>query len=169
MPLRSPDRRAAVRPGRAIARDLPVEIVGGQHPHGRLQTAACVGLFRRHDAGEGVVCESKDRDRWLADGEGRCGDDRPDQAFEAFSGLRQFGRKTRRSGMHLGADMMGDETHDALAVFRRQSLPGVAEALGQAIDPQATVRIEHDLDDGLIFQPARDRRPHCRTQHANAA
>jgi hypothetical protein len=24
---------------------------------------------------------------------------------EAFSGLRQFGRKTRRSGMHLGTDM----------------------------------------------------------------
>jgi hypothetical protein len=30
--------------------------------------------------------------------------------------------------MHLGADMVDDETHDALAVFRRQSLPGVAEA-----------------------------------------
>jgi hypothetical protein len=29
-----------------------------------------------------------------------------------------------------------------------QSLAGVAEAPGQAIDPQATVRIEHDLDDG---------------------
>jgi hypothetical protein len=65
------------------------------------------------------VCESKDRDRWLADGEGRCGGDGRDQAFVAFSGLRQFGRKTRRSGMHLG-DMVGDETHDALAVFHRQ-------------------------------------------------
>jgi hypothetical protein len=65
------------------------------------------GLFRPHDARAGVVCDSKDRDRWLADGEGRCGDDRRDQAFEAFSGLRQFGRKARRSGMHLGADMVG--------------------------------------------------------------
>jgi hypothetical protein len=70
---------------------------------------------------------------------------------------------------HLGGDRAGDETHDALAVFHPQSLPGVAEAPGQAIDPQATVRIEHDLDDGRIFQPARDRRPHRRTQHANAA
>src|SRR4029077_1977282 len=49
-------------------------------------------------------------------------------SFEAPFLLRQFGRKTRRSGMHLGADMVGDETHDALAVFRRQSLPGVVEA-----------------------------------------
>jgi hypothetical protein len=81
-------------------------------------------LFRRYDAGARVVCESKDRDRWLADGEGRCGDDRRDQAFEAFSGLREFGRKTRRSRMHLGADMVGDDTHDALAVFRRQSILG---------------------------------------------
>jgi hypothetical protein len=71
--------------------------------------------------------------------------------------------------MHLGADMVSDETQDALAVLRRQSLAGVAEAPGQAIDPQTTVRIEHDLDDGRIFQPARDRRPHRRTQHANAA
>jgi hypothetical protein len=38
--------------------------------------------------------------------------------------------------MHLGADMVGDETHDALAVISRQSLPGVSQALGQPIDPQ---------------------------------
>ena len=72
-------------------------------------------------------------------------------------------------GTHLGADLVGDDTKDALAVFRRQSLPGVAEASGQAVDPQPAVRIEHDLDDGGIFQPGPDRMPHRRAQHANAA
>jgi hypothetical protein len=38
--------------------------------------------------------------------------------------------------MHLGADVVGDDTHDALAVLPRQSLPGVAETPGQAVDPQ---------------------------------
>jgi hypothetical protein len=37
--------------------------------------------------------------------------------------------------MHLGADMVGDKTHDALAISRRQSLPGVSKALGETIDP----------------------------------
>jgi hypothetical protein len=41
------------------------------------------------------------------------------QALEALAGLRKFGRNPRRSWMHLGADMVGDETHDALAVFCR--------------------------------------------------
>jgi hypothetical protein len=66
-------------------------------------------------------------------------------------------------------DMVGDETHDAFGDLRRQSLRGVAEAPGQAIDPQATLRIEHDLDDGRIYQPVGDCRPHRRTHHANAA
>jgi hypothetical protein len=35
---------------------------------------------------------------------------------------------------------VGDDTHDALAVMRRQSLPGVADVPGQAVDPH--VRIE---------------------------
>jgi hypothetical protein len=70
---------------------------------------------------------------------------------------------------HLAADLVGDDTKDALAVFRRQSLPGVADASGQAIDPQPAVRIEHDLDDGGVFQPGPDRMPHRRAQHANAA
>jgi hypothetical protein len=75
----------------------------------------------------------------------------------------------RRPGTDLGADLVGDDTKDALAVFHRQSLPGVAKASGQAVDPQPAVRIEHDLDDGGIFQPGPDRMPHRRAQHANAA
>jgi hypothetical protein len=70
--------------------------------------------------------------------------------------------------MHLGADMVGDETHDALAVFRRQSSPGVAETPGQAVDPQPAVRVEHHLDDGRVVQPACDR-SHRGAQHADAA
>jgi hypothetical protein len=39
--------------------------------------------------------------------------------------------------MHLGADVVGDETHYSLAVSCRQSLSGVSKGVGQAIDPQA--------------------------------
>src|SRR5258708_13382331 len=71
--------------------------------------------------------------------------------------------------MHLGADMVGNETHDAFAVGGRQSLPSVSKALGQAIDPQTAIRVEHDLDNGWVFQPGGDRRSHRRAQHTDAA
>jgi hypothetical protein len=35
--------------------------------------------------------------------------------------------------MSLGADMVGDHTHDALAVLRRQSLPGALSPPGRSI------------------------------------
>jgi len=96
--------------------------------------------------------------------------------FECYSaadrrpaGRGAYRQVLRRPGAHLAADLVGDDTKDALAVFRRQSLTGVAEASGQAVDPQPAVRTEHDLDDGGIFQPGLDRMPHRRAQHANAA
>ena len=58
---------------------------------------------------------------------------------------------------------------DSLGIGRRQSLPGVSQTLGQTIDPQATVRVEHDLDNGWVFQPGRNGWPQCRAQHTGAA
>jgi hypothetical protein len=87
-------------------------------------------LLACHYANGGIVSEGEDSDRRLADRERRCRDDRRDQSFEALSGLRQLGRNLRRCRMHLGADMVGNETHDAFAVSRRQSLSGVRKALG---------------------------------------
>ena len=57
--------------------------------------------------------------------------------------------------MHLGADMMRDEAHDALAIGGCEPLAGVAQAVCQPVDPQPAVGIEHDLDDAGIFEPSR--------------
>jgi hypothetical protein len=127
------------------------------------------GLLARHDAGGGIIIESEDRDRRLADGKRWRRNDRRDQAFEALSGFRQLGRDPWRRRMHLRSDMVGDEAHDPLTISRGQSLPGVGQALGQAVDPQPAVRVEHDLHNGRIFQPGRDRRPQRRAQHPGAA
>src|SRR5664279_1938393 len=71
--------------------------------------------------------------------------------------------------MHLGADVVRDQTHDPLAIPRRQALAGIDKPAGQSIDPEPAVRIEHDLDDVSVFEPDRDGRPKRRTQHARAA
>src|SRR5258708_37456884 len=71
--------------------------------------------------------------------------------------------------MHLGADMVGNETHDAFAVGGRQSLPSVSKALGQAIDPQTAIRDEHDLDNGWVFQAGGELRGHRPEEQSDAA
>jgi hypothetical protein len=75
--------------------------------------------------------EGEDRDRRLANGEGGCLDDRRDQAFETRLGLRQFARDARRAGSYLAADVVGDDLDEAIAIFRRQPLPGVLKAPSQ--------------------------------------
>jgi hypothetical protein len=65
--------------------------------------------------------------------------------------------------------MVGDQPHDALAVLGGEVLAGIAQPAGQAIDPQSAVGIEHDLDNGRVFQPARDGGAERRAQHARAA
>ena len=97
---------------------LPVEVPPATRTLRRcatapLRTSACAAVMI---ACRNIVVEGEHRDRWFADGEGRCGDDRRDQPFEALAGLRQLGRHARRSRMHFRADMMGDETHDPFAV-----------------------------------------------------
>ena len=76
--------------------------------------------------------------------------------FEPLAGLGQLGRDARRAGMHLGADMVGDEAHDALAIGRRQTLAGIGKAARQPVDPEPAVGIEHHLDDArdLRAKPA---------------
>ena len=85
-------------------------------------------LNGRHDAGGDIVVEGEDGDRRLADGEGRCGHDRRQQPLEALSRLGQLGRNARTCRMDLGADVMGNEPHDALAVGCGEALAGIRQA-----------------------------------------
>ncbi len=50
--------------------------------------------------------------------------------------------------MNFDADMVRDETDDALAIGGGQQLAGVADAFAQPIEPQPPVRIQHHLDNG---------------------
>src|SRR3546814_14766087 len=59
----------------------------------------------------------------------------------------QFGRYARTSGMNFGADMMRDEADDAFAIGGAQPGAAIRDALAEPVDPEAAVRIEHDLDD----------------------
>ena len=45
----------------------------------------------------------------------------------------------------------------------------VRQPIGQPVDPDAAIRIEHDLDNRRIFKPCRDRRSQRGAQHARAA
>ena len=70
--------------------------------------------------------------------------------------------------MNLGADMVRNKPQDAFAVAWRQTLSGIEKSTRQPIDPEPAVRIEHDLDDGGVFKPERNRRAKRRAQHAGA-
>ena len=128
-----------------------------------------VGLRRRHDLGFDVVVEGEDGDGRLADGKGRARHDRREQAFEALARFRELGGDSRRAGMDLGANMMRDEPHDPLAIRRQQPLARVGKAIGQPVDPQPAVWVEHHLDDGGVFEPAGYCRTKCCAKHAGAA
>ena len=71
--------------------------------------------------------------------------------------------------MDVDADMMRDQTDDALAVGRRQSLARVGKAFTEPVDPEAPVGIEHDFDDGRVGEPGGDRRAERGAQHTRAA
>jgi hypothetical protein len=70
--------------------------------------------------------------------------------------------------MHVGTDVMGDQSHDTLAVFGRKVSAGIAEACAEPIDPEPTVRVEHHLDDGVVVEPGRYIAAECRPEHAGA-
>src|SRR3546814_8140140 len=72
-------------------------------------------------------------------------------------------------GMNFGADMMRDEADDAFAIGGAQPGAAIRDALAEPVDPEAAVRIEHDLDDLRVGKPTGDRRSECGLQHARAA
>ena len=55
--------------------------------------------------------------------------------------------------MNLSADMMRDKSQDAFPIARRQTLSRIEKPTHQPIDPEPAVRIEHDFDDGGVFEP----------------
>ena len=75
-----------------------------------------------------IVVEREDRDGGLADREGRRRDHRRQQSLEPLARLGQLGRDARAAGMDLGADMVGDEAHDALAIGGVSTLAGIDKA-----------------------------------------
>jgi hypothetical protein len=71
--------------------------------------------------------------------------------------------------MHLGADMVCDKAHDALAIARRQVFARIDKTARQPIDPEAAIGIEHALDYFGVFQEQREGGTECSAQHAGAA
>ena len=71
--------------------------------------------------------------------------------------------------MDLGADMVGDEADDPLAIGGGRGTPGVLQPARQPVDPEPAVGIEHHLDDAGVFEKAGDRGTKRRAQHARAA
>ena len=71
--------------------------------------------------------------------------------------------------MYLDTDMVGHQAHDALGVVGREAGAGVFQSTRQPVDPEAAIRVEHDLDDGRVFEVAGDGWPKRSAQHACAA
>ena len=69
----------------------------------------------------------------------------------------------------IAIPVMRDEADDALAVRGRQPFSGVGEPLGQPVDPEPPVGIEHHLDDRRVFQESGDGGTEGRAQHARAS
>ncbi len=148
--------------GACSAGDQDIAAVGDR-------TAENPRLLGRHDAGGHIVLQREHGDRGLADRKGRRRDHGRQQALEALPRSGQLGRDTGASGVDLGADMVGDEPDNALAVGRRQSLTRIGQALREPVDPEPPVRVEHHLDDRRVFQETGDGRAEGGAQHARAA
>lgn len=71
--------------------------------------------------------------------------------------------------MDLGPDMMRDKANDPFTIGWDQLFAGVRKPIRQSVDPDAPVRIEHDLDDRRILEPSGDCGSQRGAQHAGAA
>src|SRR3546814_14726571 len=71
--------------------------------------------------------------------------------------------------MDFGADMMGDEANDTLAVGRREQFTRVGKPSGKPVDPEPPIGVEHHPVDRGVFQKPGDRRPEGRATHARTA
>ncbi len=126
-------------------------------------------LVGGHDAGGDVILQREDGDGGFADGEGGGRDHGRQQALEALTRFREFGGDARRAGVDLGADMVGDEADDALAIGGGHLLAGVFQPAGQPVDPQPPIRVEHHLHDGGVFEERGNCRAERGAQHARPA
>ena len=70
--------------------------------------------------------------------------------------------------MHLGADMMGDQPDDPLAIGCAHQTFGRRETLAQPVHPEPPVGVEHDFDDIGLVEPAGDVAAKRSAQHARA-
>ena len=129
----------------------------------------CLGLYRRHDPGGDIILEGKNRDGGLTDGEGRSDNDGRKKAFEPFPRLWELCRDPRRTAVDFHADMMRDQANDAFAVGWRQAFTRVRQAFGEAVGPEAPVRVQHHLDDSGVFQMTDDHPPERCAEHPRTA
>ena len=127
------------------------------------------GLTVRHDAGGDIIIEREDRDRRSPNGKARRRYHGRHQPLEPLPAFRQFRRDARMTGMDLDPDMMGDEANNPFGIGRCRAAAGIFKAAGQAIDPEAAVRVQHHLDDAGVFEKAGNRRAECGAQHPSAA
>lgn len=71
--------------------------------------------------------------------------------------------------MHLRADVMGYQAHNALAVSGGQHLLRLGQTVGETIYPDTAIRVQHDFDDsGVVQEPAYGDPERC-AQHARTA
>ena len=126
-------------------------------------------LRRRHDSSGRVIIEREDSDRGLADRERRRRHDGRQKTLEPIFRVGQFGRYARRAGVNLGADMVGDEADDALAVGGREALSRIGQSGRQSVDPEPAVGVQHYFDDCRVFEKDGDRGAERGAQHARAS
>ena len=88
------------------------------------------------------------------------------QSFDPLPAFGQLRRHTGPAAMDFGPDVMRDEADDALAVSSGHLEPAVADPFAKPIDPEAPVRVEHDLDDDGVGQPLGNGTSERGMQHA---
>ena len=118
----------------------------------RLRTGTSGPHHLKSPLARDVVCEREHRDRGTADGKAGCGSHWRQETFEALAAFRQLGGNVGAARMHLDADMVRDQTHDALRIGGRYTATGIFKPARQTVDPELSVRIEHHLDDRGIFE-----------------
>jgi hypothetical protein len=97
-----------------------------------------------------------------------CGHDRRQQPLEPLARFGQLGRDTRAAGMDLGADMMRDQAHDALAIGADSARPYRRALRSRSIQSRPSgLSITSTTE--ASSRNARDRRPERGAQHARAA
>ena len=72
------------------------------------------------------------------------------QPFEPAPRFRAARRRRAGWRMNLRADMMRDQTDDAFAVDRRQSLARISQPFGETINPDARPGFSITSDDGNV-------------------